>query len=264
MFLTLEEEAKTRASMLLDQYVKEPKQRANSATLLAEIGLRGRRRTRRGKKKTGFEQFAVNDFEQFCINLANEKLQQHFNAHVFKQEQAEYVREGIDWSYIEFVDNQDVLDLVEKRPGRRDRQPGRGLPLPARDGVRLCRQAVCFESRQRVPAVHAGEEAAQRVHRGALRRGRDVYSRPLPRQEPATLSSPSTSSSCRARATRLSPRCSPRAPPPPTEKMKVLLPTPLRLPAPPTASPRSPRGSRPSSRTSCRPSRRWSPTTCAA
>jgi len=36
---------------------------------------------------------------------------------VFKQEQAEYVREGIDWSYIEFVDNQDVLDLVEKRPG---------------------------------------------------------------------------------------------------------------------------------------------------
>ena len=27
------------------------------------------------------------------------------------------MREGIDWSYIEFVDNQDVLDLVEKRPG---------------------------------------------------------------------------------------------------------------------------------------------------
>jgi myosin-5 len=54
---------------------------------------------------------------QFCINLANEKLQQHFNQHVFKQEQAEYEREKIDWSYIEFVDNQDVLDLIEGRMG---------------------------------------------------------------------------------------------------------------------------------------------------
>jgi myosin heavy subunit len=38
---------------------------------------------------------------QFCINLANEKLQQHFNQHVFKMEQAEYEREKIDWSYIQ-------------------------------------------------------------------------------------------------------------------------------------------------------------------
>lgn len=65
----------------------------------------------------GFEQFQENDFEQFCINLANEKLQQHFNQHVFKMEQAEYEREAIEWSYIEFVDNQDVLDLIEARMG---------------------------------------------------------------------------------------------------------------------------------------------------
>ena len=63
----------------------------------------------------GFESFKTNSFEQFCINLANEKLQQHFNQHVFKMEQEEYEREAIDWSYIEFVDNQDVLDLIEKK-----------------------------------------------------------------------------------------------------------------------------------------------------
>ncbi|KAI4300104.1 hypothetical protein L6164_033518 [Bauhinia variegata] len=65
----------------------------------------------------GFESFKTNSFEQFCINLTNEKLQQHFNQHVFKMEQEEYKKEEIDWSYIEFVDNQDVLDLIEKKPG---------------------------------------------------------------------------------------------------------------------------------------------------
>ena len=64
----------------------------------------------------GFESFKHNDFEQFCINLANEKLQQHFNQHVFKMEQEEYEKEAIDWSYIEFVDNQDILDMIEKKP----------------------------------------------------------------------------------------------------------------------------------------------------
>ncbi|KAK6911356.1 IQ motif, EF-hand binding site [Dillenia turbinata] len=68
----------------------------------------------------GFESFKHNSFEQFCINFTNEKLQQHFNQahsnlqHVFKMEQEEYTKEEIDWSYIEFVDNQDVLDLIEK------------------------------------------------------------------------------------------------------------------------------------------------------
>nr|GME00746.1 splicing factor 3B subunit 2 [Ipomoea batatas] len=37
--------------------------------------------------------------------------------HVFKMEQEEYTKEQIDWSYIEFVDNQDILDLIEKKPG---------------------------------------------------------------------------------------------------------------------------------------------------
>lgn len=65
----------------------------------------------------GFESFKQNSFEQFCINFTNEKLQQHFNQHVFKMEQEDYEKEQINWSYIEFVDNQDVLDLIEKKPG---------------------------------------------------------------------------------------------------------------------------------------------------
>lgn len=34
--------------------------------------------------------------------------------HVFKMEQEEYTKEEINWSYIEFIDNQDILDLIEK------------------------------------------------------------------------------------------------------------------------------------------------------
>jgi hypothetical protein len=100
----------------------------------------------------GFEIFKTNSFEQLCINYCNEKLQQHFNNHVFKQEKRCYDSEGIAftevrvlvggwWCWctarvfqrlwllrrwfvfcfvtvcaqVNFVDNQDVLDLIEKR-----------------------------------------------------------------------------------------------------------------------------------------------------
>ncbi|TYH92298.1 hypothetical protein ES332_A13G172700v1 [Gossypium tomentosum] len=64
----------------------------------------------------GFESFKKNSFEQFCINYANERLQQHFNRHVFKLEQEEYELDGIDGVKVDFADNQECLDLFEKKP----------------------------------------------------------------------------------------------------------------------------------------------------
>jgi len=64
----------------------------------------------------GFESFAVNSFEQLCINFTNEALQQQFNKFIFKLEQEEYEREQINWDFIEFPDNQDCLDTIQARP----------------------------------------------------------------------------------------------------------------------------------------------------
>ncbi|KAM4698021.1 unconventional myosin-X-like [Rhinophrynus dorsalis] len=65
----------------------------------------------------GFENFQVNRFEQFNINYANEKLQEYFNKHIFSLEQLEYNREGIQWEAIDWMDNAECLDLVEKKLG---------------------------------------------------------------------------------------------------------------------------------------------------
>lgn len=40
-----------------------------------------------------------------------------FNAHVFKLEQEEYVREKINWTFIEFSDNQPCIDVIEGKLG---------------------------------------------------------------------------------------------------------------------------------------------------
>ncbi|KAK7010457.1 unconventional myosin-Id [Biomphalaria glabrata] len=61
----------------------------------------------------GFEIFDNNSFEQFCINYCNEKLQQLFIELVLKQEQEEYMKEGIEWQHVDYFNNKIICDLVE-------------------------------------------------------------------------------------------------------------------------------------------------------
>ncbi|XP_013388567.1 unconventional myosin-Ib-like [Lingula anatina] len=74
-----------------------------------------------GKKKVmgvldiyGFEIFESNSFEQFIINYCNEKLQQIFIELTLKEEQEEYIREGIEWIHVDYFDNSVICDLIEK------------------------------------------------------------------------------------------------------------------------------------------------------
>ncbi|NWQ85025.1 MYO3B protein, partial [Burhinus bistriatus] len=60
----------------------------------------------------GFENFAVNRFEQLCINLANEQLQHFFNHHIFQLEQAAYKEEELPWETITFNNNEPILHFV--------------------------------------------------------------------------------------------------------------------------------------------------------
>ncbi|KGN59875.1 myosin-2 [Cucumis sativus] len=64
----------------------------------------------------GFESFKKNGFEQFCINYANERLQQHFCRHVFKLQQEDYELNGVDGTKVNFEDNLQCLNLIEKKP----------------------------------------------------------------------------------------------------------------------------------------------------
>jgi len=65
----------------------------------------------------GFESLETNSFEQLCINYVNESLQSQFNKYTLEHSQAEYIKEGIKWDYVEYSDNQRCIDLIIGRPG---------------------------------------------------------------------------------------------------------------------------------------------------
>ena len=62
----------------------------------------------------GFEIFRKNGYEQLCINFTNEILQQIYNFNILHYEQQEYIEEGLEWNYIKYNSNNDIVKLFKK------------------------------------------------------------------------------------------------------------------------------------------------------
>jgi len=60
----------------------------------------------------GFERLQRNSFEQLCINLANERLQQYFVENVLVAEQDLYKREGLPWLGLALPDSTPVVNSI--------------------------------------------------------------------------------------------------------------------------------------------------------
>ena len=60
----------------------------------------------------GFEDFEYNSFEQLCINLANETLQNHYNNYIFQKDMDECRAEGVDVTEVVCPDNMVCLSLL--------------------------------------------------------------------------------------------------------------------------------------------------------
>jgi myosin heavy subunit len=64
----------------------------------------------------GFESFAVNSFEQLCINYANEQLHQLFVNTIFTSERVIHLEEGVPFPHIVLPDADAVIRSLAARP----------------------------------------------------------------------------------------------------------------------------------------------------
>lgn len=62
----------------------------------------------------GFESYETNNFEQLNINYCNERIHQSYIQIVLKYQQDLYVREGLEWTKIDFYDNQSICEMMDK------------------------------------------------------------------------------------------------------------------------------------------------------
>jgi myosin heavy subunit len=61
----------------------------------------------------GTESTKTNSFMQFCINYSSEKVHNHFMNTVFEKDQRRYISQGIEWNFISYVGNTDIVQLFE-------------------------------------------------------------------------------------------------------------------------------------------------------
>jgi myosin heavy subunit len=55
-----------------------------------------------------------NSFEQLIINYCDERLHQNFIQSVLKYQQDLYAKEGLEWTKIDYFDNQSICELIDK------------------------------------------------------------------------------------------------------------------------------------------------------
>lgn len=92
----------------------------------------------------GFERLQTNSFEQLCINLANERLQQFFVHEVLDAEMKMYAEEGLNIPGIELPDSEPVVSDIQAVMSRLDEHSLRSVKNLVRGNddkdVKFCEQ----------------------------------------------------------------------------------------------------------------------------